>query len=262
MVFVAGHFGEWLQGLSGPEGRIALVTMACPAHGARADVEPADRLLLERNALIGADRCARFLTALGLPPRARIRLSPDLPPGGGAGMSTAALVALARAMGAQEERIAAACLAVEGATDPLMLRLPDAVLWAPREARVLQAIPPPPRAGIVGGFWGPPVRTDPADRRFPRIDDLIDAWIGGPDLRGAARLASLSAERTAAMRGPRGDPTAEIASRLGALGFARAHTGSARALIFAPGTVPDGAEAVLAAAGYTGCLRFKTGGRE
>lgn len=261
MVFVAGHFGEWLQGLWGSEGRIALVTMACPAHGAWADVGPADRLLLERTGLIDGDRCARFLAALGLPARGRIRLSPDLPPGGGAGMSTAALVALARAAGAPEERIAAACLAVEGATDPLMLRLPDAVLWAPREARVLQAMPPPPRAEIVGGFWGPPVRTNPADRRFPRIDDLIDAWMEGPDLHEAARLASLSAERATALRGPADEPTADLARRLGALGFARAHTGSARALIFAPGAVPDGAEPVLAAAGYAGCLRFRTGGR-
>ena len=36
MVFVAGHFGEWLQGLCGPEGRVALVTLACPVAGVHA----------------------------------------------------------------------------------------------------------------------------------------------------------------------------------------------------------------------------------
>lgn len=261
MVFVAGHFGEWLQGLCGPSESLALVTMACPSYGVRAEVEPAEALLLDPNPLIDKDRCTDFLAALGLPAWGRIRLSPDLPPGGGAGMSSAALVALARAAGAAEDRIAAACLSIEGATDPLMLGMPDAVLWAPREARMLGPMPPPPPAEIVGGFWGPPVRTDPADRRFPSIDDLIDAWRNGPDLHRAARLASLSAERTTAMRGPAGDPTAGIASRLGALGFARAHTGSARALIFAPGTAPEGAETALADAGYAGCLRFLTGGR-
>lgn len=93
------------------------------------------------------------------------------------------------------------------------------------------------------------------------MDDLIGAWAAAPDLREAARLSSLSAERCTTLRGPADDPTPAFAARLGALGWARAHTGSARALIYPPGGVPDGAEAALRAAGYTHVLRFETGRR-
>jgi hypothetical protein len=220
-----------------------------------------DLALADPAGLIGQRRAAAFLRALGRPARGRIAVTPDLPPGGGAGMSTAALVALARAAAAPEDRIAAACLAVEGAVDPLMRDAPDAVLWASRSARVLAEMPPPPRAELVGGFHGPPERTDPADRRFPPVDDLIAAWAQGPDLPEAARIASLSAARCTALRGPADDPTPALAARLGALGWARAHTGPARVLIFPPGRAPAGAEEALEAAGFTHVLRFASGGR-
>lgn len=264
MVWVAGHFGEWLQGLAGTGAgaEVVLVTLACPVRGASADWTAAGGLALADPAgVVGAARAAAFLRALGLAARGRIAIATDLPPGGGAGMSTAALVALARAAGAEEARIAAACLAAEGAVDPLMCAAPDAMLWAPRAAEARGALPPPPRATILGGFYGLPERTDPADIRFPPVDDLIAAWAGAPDLSGAAAIASASAARTTSLRGPAGDPTAALAAHLGALGWARAHTGSARALIFPPGAAPAGAEAVLAAAGFGHVLRFDTGGR-
>jgi hypothetical protein len=53
---------------------------------------------------------------------------------------------------------------------------------------------------------------------------------------------------------------AELARDLGALGHTRAYTGAARALVFAPGTVPEGIEVALSEAGLTGVLRFVTGG--
>ncbi|SEM91521.1 threonine kinase [Loktanella fryxellensis] len=262
MVWVAGHFGEWLQGRAGPDGAVALVTLACPVRGvAVAWCDDLTMTLSDPAGLIGADRAARFLTTLGLPARGTVTVTPDLPPGSGAGMSTAALVALARAAGAAEDRIAAACLAVEGAVDPLMLDAPDAVLWASRRAVALTALPPPPRAEIIGGLWGAAERTDPADDAFAAVDDLIATWSRGPDLPGAARIASLSAARSTALRGPVGDPTATLAVRLGALGWARAHTGPARALIYAPEQVPEGVEAALRETGYTHVLRFATGGR-
>ena len=262
MVFVAGHFGEWLQGCVGRPGAVALVTLACPVRGVTAAWSDAPDLAVEdASGLIGSVRAGQLLARLDLPARGRLRVVPDLPPGGGAGMSTAALVALARAAGAPESRIAAACLAVEGATDPLMLEAPDTVLWASRAGRSVATLPPPPAAEILGGFFGPPARTDPADTRFPRVDDLIADWAGAPDLREAARLASLSAARTTALCGPGDDPTAALAARLGALGWARAHTGPARALIYPPGGVPAGGEAALTAAGFSHVLRFTTGGR-
>ena len=262
MVWVAGHFGEWLQGLAGPEGTVTLVTLACPVRGAAVTwTDAPDLSVTDRSGLIDAPRAGRLLTASGLPPRGAVTVAPDLPPGSGAGMSTAALVALARAAGAGQAGIATACLAVEGAVDPLMLDAPDAVLWAPRAARAVAVLAPPPRAAILGGLWGGAERTDPADTRFPPVDDLIAEWREGPDLRDAARIASLSATRTTLLRGPRNDPTPALAARLGALGWARAHTGPARALIFAPDRVPVAAETSLEAAGYAHVLRFETGGR-
>lgn len=275
MVWVAGHFGEWVQGQVA--GRLALVTLACPVLGvsvvgvsAKAGATGGDAAgplhLDDPAGVIGTARACIFLGALGLPLRGRFAVRADAAPGGGAGMSTAALVALARAAGfagagdgVPEARLAAACLRAEGAVDPLMLAAPDRVLWAPRRAEAIRPVPPPPRAAILGGFWGGPTPTDPADLAFPVIDDLIEGWQAGPDLATAARLASLSAARTTALRGPAGDPTPQMAARLGALGWARAHTGAARALIFAPGAVPDGAAAALAAAGYDHVVQFQTG---
>lgn len=260
MVFVAGHFGEWIQGLV--DGSLALVTLDCRSMGVRATWAEAEQPALDDPAgLIGNTRAKALFSALGVAPRGKITLTPDLPPGGGAGMSTAALVALARAAGAQEAAIAAACLEVEGAVDPLMLARPDGTLWAPRSAKALADLPPPPKADILGGFWGEPQRTDPGDHDFPPVDDLVADWAKGPDLPQATRLASLSAARTTAMRGPADDPTEALAGDIGALGWARAHTGSARALIFAPGTIPQGADGRMRAAGYTHVLRFSTGGR-
>jgi hypothetical protein len=124
---------------------------------------------------------------------------------------------------------------------------------------VLRSLDPIPPCTLVGGFWGPAHRTDPADLRFADIADLVAVWPGA-DLAGKARLASLSAERCRALRGPMDDPMPALAQGLGALGHARAHTGPARALIFAPDAAAQGAEQALVAAGLTGVFRFASGG--
>ncbi len=250
-VRIAGHFGEWIQGRLGPEGPICLVTVACPALAV---------VTGGRDPLLPAAIRARFAAALGrsLP---ETGLVADMPPGGGAGASTAALLALARAAGAARdpETLARACLAAEGATDPLMFEDPDAILWAPREARILRRLPPMPAVEIVGGFWGPPTPTDPGDADFPDIADLPDAWCRATTATARARIATESARRTDARRGAAGDPTPALAADLGALGRIRAHTGSARGLVFAPESVPGRAAAQLAEAGLTGIVRFQSG---
>jgi uncharacterized protein involved in propanediol utilization len=180
----------------------------------------------------------------------------------GAGSSTASLIALSRAAGADEATLPAACLGVEGATDPLMLPQPDRLLWSSRRAEICGEFKAPPLCEIVGGYLGDPIRTDPADSDFADISDLVPLWAdaaNGTDLAKLASLASEAADRTTRLRGPTGDPSAALARALGALGHARAHTGSARAFIFAPGTVPEAAEAVLTRAGLSGVFRFSTG---
>ena len=262
MVFVGGHFGEWIQGRRGPDGPVALVTLYCRSAGARASVRPSDELeITQSRPVLDSDKVHRFFSLLGLETRGQITLDLDFPPGGGAGMSTAALVAIAREAGANDTEIAGACFAIEGATDPLMLEAPDEVLWASRQAQALFAVPPPPRVEVIGGFWGSDVRTDPDDQDFPEVEDLIGKWTEGPDAALAAQIATESAERTTAVRGPRDDPTKELALALGALGMARAHTGSARGLIYTPGTAPKDAADVLKRQGYRDVFRFETGSR-
>ncbi|TNF19459.1 MAG: hypothetical protein EP318_14680 [Rhodobacteraceae bacterium] len=208
--------------------------------------------------MLSLARARDFLARIGAPPGV-FRLRAEMPPGGGAGVSTAALVALAGAVGQGGAALAAACLAVEGASDPLMLPQPDAVLWAPREGQVVTPVAPLPLVEVVGGFRGAPQVTDPADLDFPDVADLVARLARPCDAATLGQLASESARRCTVLRGPADDPCAALAADLGALGYLRAHTGSARGLIFAPGTVPPGAEAALARAGLTGVLRFRTG---
>ncbi len=144
-----------------------------------------------------------------------------------------------------------------------MLPAPAAALWASREGRALAPLPPPPVFDVVGGFHGRPQRTDPADEGFADIADLARAWpeaAARGDRAALAALAAESARRNAALRGgPSLDPLAEAARACGALGVAAAHTGSARALLFAPGAGdPNAAAAALRALGLTRVLRFRT----
>ncbi|MCC5957463.1 MAG: propanediol utilization protein [Natronohydrobacter sp.] len=257
-VRVAGHFGEWVQGRLGPSGPVVLVTLPCPMLALQGIALPGPVRVQGMTA-----RAARgFLHRLGLSLPGRVRLRACVAPGLGCGMSTARLVALAQLAGwdGPPEILARACVGVEGASDPLMFAAPEQVLWASRLGLSLGDLPALPRYELVGGFFGGPVRTDPQDDTFPDIADLIAAWRAARGLAGFAALASESAGRTLALRGPVDDPTATLARDLGALGHVIAHTGAARGLIFAPGTVPEQARAALHAAGLRGVMQVRGGG--
>ena len=258
---VAGHFGEYLQGRIGVSGPVALVTLPCPMLRARAVCLPSRGLTLWQNApAVSLSRLARMLDLCELPRQGRFRLHLTMPLGGGAGASTAALMALAQAAGADDAVIPMACLAVEGASDPMLMPNPAQILWASRQGRMLAPMPALPRHAIIGGFWGQGQRTDPQDHDFPDISDLIPQWQTARTLTQFASLASQSAQRCLALRGPAHDPTASLSHELGAQGFTIAHTGSARALIFAPGTVPETAVTDLRAAGFSRITRWTGGG--
>ncbi|WP_301920094.1 propanediol utilization protein [Albidovulum sp.] len=268
-VRVAGHLGEFLQGRIGPEGPVALVTLPCPSLALQAWYRPGPGLTIHGSGqrLITPERARRFLARLDRRLSGHVKLRAAMPAGGGAGASTAALVALARLAGVAPapEPLASACVAAEGASDPLMFPHPEQLLWASREGRVLGTFPPLPRMDVIGGFLGPVRRTDAGDGNFPDIADLIGPWGRAASTGRAetlAEIASLSASRTLALRGPRGDPTAALARELGAMGFAMGHTGSARALLFVPGRIAPNAAAALRAAGMTGIVRFRVGVRQ
>jgi len=264
---VAGHFGELLQGRIGPGGPLALVTLPCLALGVCVTRAVGQGLALTdaSAAVIPMDRVRNLLRLLDLSIEGTLTFQAEMPPGGGAGVSTAALVALARLAGWQGDALtlARACIAVEGASDPLMWPKPDQILWASRQGKILLTLPPLPAMEVIGGFFGPLCRTDPSDINFPDIADLIPQWrtaTAAQDLPQVAAIASLSAQRTLNHRGAQTDPTASLAADLGALGYVIAHTGAARGLIFAPGQVPPNATAALRAAGLNGIVQFTAGG--
>lgn len=254
MTTVHGHFGEWLQGRLGPNGPVGLITLPCPLMTVTV---PGQAPLP-----FPSDALNRFAGLLGLsfPTSGADR---SFPLGAGGGGSTATLVALARAAGfdGAPEVLAQACITTEGASDPLMFDAPDRLLWASREGRIVQHLPSPPQAEILGGLWGAPEYTDPQDDAFDDISDLIAPWVSAcedKDLTQIASLASQSANRCSTRRGTAG-PMEALAKDLGALGWMRAHTGSARGLIFAPGTMPAKGRTALQEAGLTHVLHFETG---
>lgn len=266
VVALDGHLGELVQGRLGAEGPVALLTLPCPGlrmHGlwrpGPFDLFQPGRSVLSRR------QVADLLAALGLPVTGRFTLRAEMPLGGGAGSSTAALVAVARLAGhpaAAAQALARATIAVEGASDPLMFPAPARVLWASRQGRALARLPALPPFDVLGGFLGPAERTDPADTGFADISDLAAALPGAMASAAAlAALASESARRALALRGRAAgtDPTEALAAELGALGYAIGHTGPARALLFAPGTIPPQARSALRGAGFRQVLAFRPG---
>lgn len=267
LIRVAGHFGELMQGRLGPAGPVALITLPCPALAVVARHQPGPGFTIDdgEQGLLSLDRAQRFLKTLDLSLSGQIKLHAEMPVGGGAGASTAALVALARVAGYRGacHALAAACIASEGASDPVMFAHPVQRLWASRIGQTLADLPPLPRFAVIGGFFGPPHRTDSNDSAFPDITAMIPQWVAAAqtgDLPTLATLASLSANRTLRMRQVQTDPTAALANQLGALGHVIAHTGSARGLIFSPGAVPVHAKTVLQDAGLDGVVEFLAGG--
>ena len=264
---VAGHFGELLQGRIGPKGPVALVTLPCSVLGVSAQRFASAGLGIHGagQRLLTPRRARALLDQLGLRVNGHVVLRAEMPAGGGAGVSTAALVAMARLAGWQgpPDLLARACVAVEGASDPLMFVQPECLLWASRLGETLAHLPVLPAFEVIGGFYGPPKRTNPADSDFPDISDLLPDWSAAAlaqDLPKLAALASSSARRTLDRRGAGSDPIWSLAADLGALGSVIAHTGAARGLIFAPGTVPEAARQRLQRAGLRGVVQFRAGG--
>ena len=153
MTRVYGHFGELLQGRIGSFGPVALVTLPCPTLYAEAGLTQsrAFGLYQSQKALAPTALC-HLLQDLGLPVQGKFFLRLSMPLGGGAGASTAALLALGMAAGAEPGvALEAAVLAAEGASDPLLHARPERVLWASRLGVVLEDLPPLPRFGAAPG---------------------------------------------------------------------------------------------------------------
>ncbi|MFN3844712.1 MAG: propanediol utilization protein [Paracoccaceae bacterium] len=257
------HFGEWLQGRLGPDGPVALVTLVPDGIRLNALRLPSAGFGLASTPGAISTRLLRpFLRKLDIPCRGRFVLRPPFAPGLGTGISTASLIAAARLAGFRGEPsvLARACIAVEGASDPLMFARPDRLLWASRQGRILAHMPAVPRAHLVAGFWGPPLLTRATDQAYDDIADLVAGWGRERGVADCAALASESAARCLGRRGPADDPTPQLSRSLGALGWAMSHSGAARVLIFAPGTLPPHCIEAVREAGLRGVRLAATGG--
>ena len=263
---ITGHIGELLQGRLGLDGPVALITLPCPELALEVSQHPGPLELVQpQKAVISVTDMRRLLTLLDSPPQGRFTFRAKMPVGAGAGASTAAILAVIKLVRpdlprSEAERI---CLAVEGASDPLLAQRPERVLWASRQARVLDQMPPLPRMRVIGGFFGQAQPTDPGDEHFPDISDLVTAWPEAcQSAADCARLASISASRTRALRREGAGDLAALAEASGALGFSIAHTGSAQCLLFDTERDRAPVASKLSQMGWRYVQDFVIGGRE
>lgn len=246
-----GHFGEFVQGKIGAMGPVALATAPAPHVTLRARLNPvvsAPLLVTGPDAGDLARKAVRrgssLVEAVQVGGRLTLSQGGRAPLGGGAGLSTlislTSLRAAAAAVGAvlTAEQEAACCLAVEGASDPLMYADAGRLVWASRLGRILERTAPGARFVAVGGFDGPPVRTRADDNDFPDVADLFQALIDARAAGDAAQEALTATE--SAKRNQRRNPKPRwrelvaLQQATGALGLIVAHTGSAVALLFEP----------------------------
>ena len=263
---VAGHFGELMQGRLGPNGPVTLVTLPCPTHLATVRWHPHGSFHVHSpQRLLNRRTFASVFQALGQIPRGRVIANCTMPAGGGAGASTATILALINVLAGKEltpDEVAQVCVAIEGACDPLMHETPDQYLWASRHGVRLGELPPVPSFDFIGGFDGDGIRTDAMDTNFADIADLIPKWIaacGANDLRAAGDVAQASADRNAALRGgPSIGALKHLAQQMHAVAVVVAHTGSARGLMFPPGAIPRSAPAALRSIGLRQICQFRS----
>ena len=240
---VAGHLGELVQGRLGDGGPVALVTLPCPALTAEATFSPDARGSIVASMPLAGRAASVAAQAIGRGDLSgSVRMATAMPPGGGAGSSTACALAAMRAVSASAgaalspETESALLLEVEGAVDPLAFPPHPPRLWASRRAETIETLPPLPPLWVAGAFDGPSLRTDPEDDAFPDMSEAFDRLrralaVGDPAALGAAATLSARANQTRNPK-PRWGAAEALAAEKGALGVAVAHTGSAVALLF------------------------------
>ncbi|WP_052245409.1 hypothetical protein [Halocynthiibacter namhaensis] len=269
---VSGHFGELLQGRMGGSGRVALISLPCSALKLKMTHRESADFSVQFHDPIGTRgdgmsyHVAELLRNLGQSVCGQYSFTSDMPAGGGAGVSTTILVAICRQAGLSDpHEIARHCHQIEGATDPLMFDHAERFLWASRQVEKLEELPALPAFTVIGGFGPDLRRTDPQVSDFPDITDLLARWRQAAlaqDLPALGVLTSLSAQRVLTQQGLWDDDRIrQVARDLGALGIVVAHTGAARGLIFAPGTVPAKAQNAFEDAGFSSVVQFNAGGR-
>jgi len=249
------HHGELLQGVFEDGGGLhrGLVTLPCPVFGSRATIRLAPRpgILAVRPAWKEKARRAAECTlgALGVTAvDGVLEIESDVDVGRGLGSSTSDVVATVHAVldavGAQmpPERVAAVAVESETAVDPLMYD--RMVLFAHREADVLEDFHAPVPAMRVLGFAAtggtidtlglPPARYGTWEVEcFRALRGLLRRSVRHRDPVGIGRVATASAMiNQRFLPVPGFDRLRAIARRCGALGVQVAHSGTVVGLLW------------------------------
>lgn len=239
--FARGTFGELLQG-SLDSGLPFLVTFPIRA-GTTAYFTgdaPGDGVNVMPTGKVKSRRLAEeFLSALGLPVRGVLRLLSDLPEGKGMASSSADLVATARAIAdywrhPMPTSLVQRCMARIEPSDGVMFD--DVVVFAHREARLLERLGRVPPAVVIGLDEGGQVDTIEynhalSHRRrngvYPRLlDDLREGFQRG-DLAAVGRVATRSALLNQEyLHKRRLDDLLRISDECGGLGVITTHSGT------------------------------------
>lgn len=167
----------------------------------------------------------------------RLRVASTALPGGGAGFSTMSGLAGLRLCRTSAPLTEARLLwSIEGAVDPLMFPQPERLIWASRRIEIIEKTALAPKLWAVGGYDGPPVRTDPHLNDFEDVSDLLDQLRRGRimgDESIDAQVATESAHRNQKrLPKPRFTAIVALARSLAAAGVAVAHTGSGICILF------------------------------
>jgi uncharacterized protein involved in propanediol utilization len=246
-----GHAGELLQGVLEQDGvqHPFLVTLPAPCLTSEACVAPADAWSVEPAWKVKALAAARLATAgLNLHRLFRLTLNSSVPIGRGLGSSTADCVAAIRAVayfaGVELPRECIANLAqrAEVACDSTMFDS-EVVVFLPRQGALVESFGQrwPALWVEVVDLGGAPVDTVTAAipqysreelRQFARLRDDLRIAFAQQDPAAIARVATASGEIHQRYRPAAEWPTLvrESLSR-GAYGVARAHSGTAAAIL-------------------------------
>ncbi len=267
---VAGHFGELVQGRLRPDGPLALVTLPCARLVSGALYSPArGDLEITRQPSGKVRRAAELALAQFAGPDwgGTLTIESEVRPGAGTGSSTAEVLGtirvVAQAFGASPgpDEEAHLCLKAEGAVDPLMY--PGPVIFASREARVIDALPPLPALRVVGGLAGPGQPTEPEDQDFPDMAQAFARLAEGLEtgnLQTIASAARMSAEANQTRNpNPFWGTVVRLGREHGALGPVVSHTGSAIGVLLPPNRDGEGLRAALAAEGLSQVIDFPIG---
>ena len=178
-VVVNGHFGEFIQGKLGVNEPLVLVTIPSRFYKVQVTYTKGSFEVVQNGtSFYNRTVVSELANLANARLNGRITICLSMPEACGLGSSTATRVGILRAIrpSISVNSIVSICLKHERASDPIMYKSPERLLWAPREGKIIEKLPRLPKISCVGGLFGLPLKTNPLDNNFPIIKDLVDMW--------------------------------------------------------------------------------------